>query len=98
MTSLAHSCRPVGFVTFATEQQAQNAQEAYNLWQGFGQGGLLIERIAVPPQQAVERPLLQGPPAKRPPPEPQGVPKSCHVTLAAPTSPTIDLILLLTPS
>jgi hypothetical protein len=26
-------CRPVGFVTFATEQQARNAQEAYNLWQ-----------------------------------------------------------------
>ena len=31
--SVADHCRPVGFVTFATEQQARNAHEAYNHWQ-----------------------------------------------------------------
>lgn len=76
--------RPVGFVTFATEQQARNAQEAYNLWQGFGQGGLLIELVSVaeqggprgpamPQQQPLERPPFQGLPAKRQAPEPLGV-------------------------
>lgn len=59
-------------MTFTTDQQARNAQEAYNLWQGFGQGGLLIELIATAPQPQMEQPPFQGPPAKRPPPEALG--------------------------
>jgi len=60
----------VGYATFATEQQAVTAQEAYNLWQGFGQGGLLVELLRPEPARTamqMGQPQYRGtPPQKRP--------------------------------
>ena len=72
-------CRPVGYVVFVDERFAGMAQSAYHLWQGFGNGGLMVDMLVEhrpdgggPPQDSQYR--GGGGPLKRPPVDALGAP------------------------